>query len=361
MQTFTWTFSATASGPMQFSISTTGIDAYSGATVFAGSVVAGTVQAAAHLVATVSVSATQLIVGSSSLVTVTVVNSGEATAFIAAPPVLGVPGSVLSVTGPWPSGPVSLSGGTFLTWSWTVVGVGGGDAGFTMTVTGIDINSNNVLNTGVSVPVFMVERIGLEVVSLSAAPGAVRVGEQIAVILTVRNTGTRPAAVSCSALTIAGDGGVWLLESPVSTTIQVGSGATAAFRWVFRGNRGGTVTFACGARSGDGLVVAPVTSSPVRITEAGQTIADLVVYPNPFRPGKSTSGVVRFRHMPPFSKVSIYTIVGEPVISFEAGVHGYAEWDARNRGGTLVTPGVYIYIAKAPDGGKKIGKIQVAP
>jgi len=101
-----------------------------------------------------------------------------------------------------------------------------------------------------------------------------------------------------------------------------------------------------------------IASNPVTIHEAGTSLVGMQVYPVPFKP--SSGRVLRFRRMPPFSKVTLFTIVGETVIDMNADANGYVEWDGKNRTGTGVVPAVYIFMAKSPDGKKKIGKIQVA-
>jgi hypothetical protein len=106
-------------------------------------------------------------------------------------------------------------------------------------------------------------------------------------------------------------------------------------------------------------VSADAVTGTVAIPEAGTTIDSLIVYPNPFEPAKAPGGIVRFRFMPPFSTVRIFTIAGEGVRDLTAGPEGMAEWDGRNDTGSAVLTGVYVYVAKAPAGGKKIGQVRV--
>jgi uncharacterized repeat protein (TIGR01451 family) len=361
-QTFTWTYTTFGAGLMEFSLTVTGTDAWSGAKLYSTSMVVGAVQRAAQLTAVMSVSATQLDTGGTVLVTVTAANAGDAAAFIAVPPVLNVTAAgVVGITGPSPAGPIVIPGGTSIVWSWTVSGVNQGGVAFNATVNGIDVNNGVALSVPVSAPVIWVDKAGLKVVSLVAAPAAVGLDERISVVLTVSNTGRLATFISPTAISVAGDGRVLLLSPPASTTLAIGGHGTGTFTWVYKSTRGGTVTFNAGATSPDVPVAPSIASNPVRITEAGATLADMQTYPNPFKPSRSVGGTAKFRRMPPFSTITLYTIVGETVAEIPGNANGFVEWDGKNGSGTNVTPAIYIYLAKSPDGKKKIGKIQVAP
>ncbi|MEK7765431.1 MAG: hypothetical protein AAB368_04255, partial [bacterium] len=142
---------------------------------------------------------------------------------------------------------------------------------------------------------------------------------------------------------------------PVSADLP--SGGTAAFTWTYLAVRGGEVRFAGLAESGDGALSATALSGPVRITEAGETLDDLVVYPTPFKPGGAAT--LKFRHMPSGSRVRVYTVPGELVVELEGGELGLAEWDGTNAAGSSVAAGVYLCVAEAPDGRRKILKVEV--
>ena len=75
-----------------------------------------------------------------------------------------------------------------------------------------------------------------------------------------------------------------------------------------------------------------------------------IVYPNPCR-----VGWLKFANLPQGARVYIYTISGEPVrvLSENSGV---AEWDLRNRQGSRVFAGIYIYRV---DKTGKVGKFAI--
>jgi hypothetical protein len=85
------------------------------------------------------------------------------------------------------------------------------------------------------------------------------------------------------------------------------------------------------------------------------------VYPDPFRPQDAVGGTLKFRRMPPFATIRIYTVATELVAELESGAIGLVEWDGRNRAGTRVTPGIYFWVAETKAGERRVGKLQLAP
>ncbi len=365
MHTFTWTYSTNGRGSLAFSLSVTGLDAYSLTEVFTSRTLSGLVQDPARLAASLSLSSTVVNAGGSFLLMITVTNTGDAVWGAAAdgllPPALDQYGlGSASVTAPLVAA-TTLVGSQSLTWTWTLTASSGGFVYFTATVTGADFNSGFALSTPVitSGPL-QIDRPGIGIVDFTAGPTPVGLDELVTVTLFISNTGNfeLQGAVP-SVLSVTGDGQVKLESGPEPAAAAVPIGGTATFVWQYRTLRGGTVTFQGTVASAFGGVSNPAVSNAVTIQETRKNLDDLVVYPNPFNRELAVGRTVKFQRMPAFTVIKIYTIAGELVYELNAGANGLVEWDGRNRQGTAVTPGVYLYMAQSPDGSKKIGKLQV--
>ncbi|UCE28196.1 MAG: M20/M25/M40 family metallo-hydrolase [Candidatus Coatesbacteria bacterium] len=90
------------------------------------------------------------------------------------------------------------------------------------------------------------------------------------------------------------------------------------------------------------------------------TLADVVVYPNPYSPNrdKGNSGLV-FEGLPDGSTVEMYNVAGEKV--FEAGgpSSGVLVVYPNAGAGENVASGVYIYRVSAPGGATAVGKVAI--
>ena len=71
-----------------------------------------------------------------------------------------------------------------------------------------------------------------------------------------------------------------------------------------------------------------------------------VVYPNPFDPEKAVGKVLKIDNLVPGSEVQIYTLSGEIVASISAGSGIKVVWDGKNRYGSKVSSGIYLYVIK---------------
>ncbi|MBN2754867.1 MAG: hypothetical protein JXR81_08415 [Candidatus Goldbacteria bacterium] len=69
----------------------------------------------------------------------------------------------------------------------------------------------------------------------------------------------------------------------------------------------------------------------------------VLVYPNPFNPATAVGGNMKFINLTPDSRVEIYNLSGEHVISLHSpGVAVF--WNGTNRNGQKVSPGIYYYV-----------------
>lgn len=75
-------------------------------------------------------------------------------------------------------------------------------------------------------------------------------------------------------------------------------------------------------------------------------LAGAKVYPNPYRPN-SIADVMHFANLPAYSRIRIYTFLGELVRSLRADVNGMAQWDGLNDSGRTAASGVYIAFIKS--------------
>ncbi|MDA8244265.1 MAG: fibronectin type III domain-containing protein, partial [Elusimicrobia bacterium] len=90
-------------------------------------------------------------------------------------------------------------------------------------------------------------------------------------------------------------------------------------------------------------------------------------YPNPYKPGSSGlfgqpalgDGIV-FESLPAASTIKIYDLAGGLVRELsDDDSDGRCFWDTRNKAGSRAASGVYFYLVKSPDGGKKSGKVVI--
>ncbi|MFH1714570.1 MAG: FG-GAP-like repeat-containing protein [Elusimicrobiota bacterium] len=103
------------------------------------------------------------------------------------------------------------------------------------------------------------------------------------------------------------------------------------------------------------LITADVTHFSV-FTQIGgipfkDDLSNVVVYPNPYKPGSGTKfdrrseGGIVFSNLTKSAKIRIYTLMGEPVfIGYEDNEDGEYEWPAVNDAGNPAASGVYVYI-----------------
>jgi hypothetical protein len=105
--------------------------------------------------------------------------------------------------------------------------------------------------------------------------------------------------------------------------------------------------------------------------QAGSEMDKIKVVPNPYVVTHSaearllstqTQGrgerEIRFTHIPPGSKIFIYTVRGELIktLSHDNLYVGDVFWNLRTEENLDVAFGVYVYVVETPDVGKKIGK-----
>jgi hypothetical protein len=359
---FTWTYRADWTGTLGFSATATATDAMIGTPLFTTQVASGVSQTPAALSASVALSATTVFVGQGFRVMVTVTNSGQAAANgLAILPAFPGTGGVALVSGPNPSLPVNIPGGSSMTFTWTFSGASIGPGFFTVTASGADANSGSVVSAWNSSRGMRVELADLTVVGMAVSQSSVGLDAVITVVLSVSNSGSIiQYGVTPQPVVTSGSGELAQVSGPVPATADVKPGETASFTWTFRATKGGEASITGAVTSLSGVSTPPATVVIV-IVEKGKGLDNMLVYPSPFKPGEALGGMLKFRQMPPLTVLTIYTVAGERVCELKADLNGTVLWNGRNKNGVRVVPGVYLWLAKTPTGEKRIGKLQVAP
>ena len=265
---FTWTYSGATAGTVRFTTTVAGTDANSAAAVTTGPVMSGAVviETPAALAAAVAMLPAQVSVGQGFLVTVTVTNSGGATAAgVAAAPLLETGAGVTPVGGPWPAGPVSLGTGTAVTFTWTFTAASAGTALFTATATGTDANTAAALSSGPASVSGVVQTAATLSAALLAFPSPRNVGQGFLVTLTITNTGQASAlGVDASGFLLEGTGGATVVGGPTPVLpATIPGGASMVFTWTYSGATAGTVRFTTTVAGTDANSAAALTTGSV--------------------------------------------------------------------------------------------------
>ncbi len=80
---------------------------------------------------------------------------------------------------------------------------------------------------------------------------------------------------------------------------------------------------------------------------SASSLDNLLVYPNPFRPGRNAA--MTFDGLPSDTKVTVYTLSGEKVSEVSVSGSGQALWNGKNNSGETVASGAYFFMASHYD------------
>ncbi len=355
--TFVWMYSASGSGLVSFTVTATGPPC-GGAPLLAAATVSTTVQTPAALSAELVVTPSTVCVGQNLLVTVVVMNIGEAraTGMKAEPFLLTGSGSASYVDGPTPGMPVSLAGREVKIFTWTYTGASVGMVTFTTTVGGNDGNS------GVPLPPMPLWSSAVTVqepaiLRASASSPATAVEDQtVEVTLTVTNTGGQPATGIVPAAAIGPGAGLVMAETgPLpSGPVTLAPGTAQTFTWTYTLLDSGSITFtltAQGITCGTSVVRGSASTS-LTVREPPLILR---VFPNPYEPSEAVRGTLKFTGLHDEAVVSIFTLTGVEIRRLARPVKHRLEWDGYNEQGSPAAPGIYLYAVEWPDGrgGKK--------
>lgn len=265
-RSFVWRLRAEAAGSPVFTVSASGTEVLTGQEVRAGPLTTAplTVQRAAELSAELGVPA-QASVGQEVSISLTVTNTGEATAE-AVTPVLELPSKVDVLSQP---DPARLVGGERHTFTWRVRPQAPGTAMFTASATGTDANSGAVCATPSLKEPLKVEKMGELVGAVAVAPTQVSVGQLVTVELRVRNDGDAKVRDITASARGAGGGALQPRSSP-AVLAQLLGGTEHLFTWTFEATGPGQVLLELSASGFDGnsgmpVTMPPLTSEPVTV------------------------------------------------------------------------------------------------
>lgn len=169
--------------------------------------------------------------------------------------------SVASIGGPVPSGPMTLTPGSWQHFTWTYSVSGAGTVSFTATATGIDSFDASTLASADSFVLPLGQVAWLES-AVAASSTTLAVGQWMEFHFTVTNTGGSSAAgVTPTIQFPTGTADLELVAGPTPSGASIGAGLAQAFSWTFSVSGSGTMGFLAIANGTDSLSGAPVSSN----------------------------------------------------------------------------------------------------
>lgn len=352
-QTFLYSYVVGAAGTMAFSGGALGTDAGLGTPVDSPAKAFLTTFPPALLVPSFTVTPDPVLVGGRLTAVLTVANTGTLAALSLAPTIfVSSSGSLVApLTGPVPSGTVSVAAGSSQAFTWTFSATAGGPVTFTATAGGEDVNGESVVATP---PPRTVVITPLRV-TVAASPSVGMVGAWEEARVTVENVA--PYAVTGLAVSVSVTAGLGFVSERVTgaaSGLTLAAGASRVFTWRYNAEDAGDVTFTASASGTDGSSGNPVAGSGAATVTIRAPV--LRVYPVPFNPGTAVRGTVKFEGLYEGAVICIYTVSGRLV--WEGGMTGGpVEWDGRNQEREPVEPGVYLWVADNRSRGKQTGKM----
>jgi hypothetical protein len=243
-QIFDWTLAGTSAGTLNLSGS---VSTDSGVASNKPSAHVITVQTPASLSASLKAYAASICTGQDFVVTLTVTNTGQATAVGVVPedPMGYGTGTVAWVEGPFPSGAVTLGLNQSVTFTYTYTGGLAGAVALTATAYGTDANSGLAVGSGPKDSGAVTLTTPGTLVAAVTTPATVSTGQNFEVVLQLTNpagstiTGVVPSLAQSPpgfATYVSG-------PTPASAASMPGAGAPKTFTWVFNSPGAGTVTF----------------------------------------------------------------------------------------------------------------------
>jgi hypothetical protein len=295
--TFTWTLTedGAASGTLSAAAAVTATDANSGAALAPAPIPAGPVpveQPASLHIVSLSVPAT-ITWGQSFTVTVAVANQGEAAARVVPGSLAISPSGAATVTSV--PAAANVAGGSTGSFSFSVASSAGSSAtalGFSLPVTGTDLDSGAPLSTGpatASATVQSAPQLVLSSFALRSSSGGTAIdrGEPFTADLVVTNSGQATAVgVSPSPLPLAisATGGAAASTSSSVSAATIAGGQSATFHWSYleTGSSAGTLAVSAGlvgfdANSGAALSAAAGASNTLLVQRPAALSAALSV------------------------------------------------------------------------------------
>ncbi|HEY3446641.1 MAG TPA: hypothetical protein VGK67_09765 [Myxococcales bacterium] len=243
------------------------------------------VQTPPRLSGTATVLPSSPTIGQPVTLTLTVTNSGEVDASSVAPSAVTFSGTGTVAPDGAPPTPQDVPAGESRDFTWTFTATGAGSLSFLVGARGSD--ANNPLSAVDLPPVaagpITISPTRLEV-SLDASPSALNIGQDLAVRLTVRNSGSAAANAVAPSLSLGGTGSAALQSGPTPATADLAPSNTQVFEWTWRATAAGMVSFeasAAGLDAVSGATVASglVSAGPIAVGKRAQ-LSGVLVAPN---------------------------------------------------------------------------------
>ncbi|MEK7764729.1 MAG: hypothetical protein AAB368_00695, partial [bacterium] len=210
-------------------------------------------------------------------VTLSVTNGGGAETRNVLPALTPVPGGrVVVVTGPSPTGPVTLAPGSATVFTWTYSATGSGGVTFNGSASGT--TCADTLVTAGSGKVTTIQTPAAPVAALVAFPSPRDAGQTFLVTLTVTNAGQADLdGLDVAPFRLAPPGVATQTAGPTpSLSVTLAGGASLTFTWTFTGFSPGTVvrsTTPSGTDANSGKVVRVLVSSNPEVIQSPAALA----------------------------------------------------------------------------------------
>jgi len=269
--TFVWTLSATGAGSAGFTLSATGT-VCGGVTIVAARTLGITVESAATLAASLTALPSTAVSGQSIVVSLTVTNSGQATATgVVIQPVVQTGAGSATTALVWTPSPAFIPGNSSITFTLTYTAGSVGTVVFSTSVTGNDVNSAAAVGpaAAVSGPVLITSGPNL-VAAVYASKTQVSVGQAFQVTLTVTNNGGASAlAVSAALWQFNGTATANISAPTPGVVASLAAGGWTSYTWTVTATGAGSLGLT-GSATGTGPVVSNQPAVVVGVTVGDQ-------------------------------------------------------------------------------------------
>lgn len=285
-QSFTWTYSVTGAGTLEFTGTAQGTSADDGRAIGMDAAALTLSDYKAHLAVAGASSATTIFVGRIMTVTLTVTNDGDATATALVPSLSVGPGAglVTPVGAPSPAGVASLATSSSATFTWTFTATADGPVTFAMTVTGNAGIFAAISSSVATSSATLLRRAAF--VSAMSAPKVVSVGQPTRITLTVTNTGQVAASGVSATLGFSAGAGTLTLVDGSNGTQSLAGGSATTFVWDFTAAAAGPVSFSqtvTGTDTGVGDDLTFLASSTLLVQTPAHLVGALASAQSAFR------------------------------------------------------------------------------
>jgi uncharacterized repeat protein (TIGR01451 family) len=291
---FTWTYSVSGNGVLLFTATATGKDAALGCALDAKGTSTLTAFLPAKLQASAAVSAPSFKQGSVITLTLTLTNTGEASALGVIPLASFLPSdAVTALTGPSPAGPATIAGnGAFTTFTWTYMVQKTGPVTFTVSATGTGQYSGGATGDGMSMPPIVILPSPHLTGTVGVSPASAKPGDTAVLTFTVSNEGAATATAVVPHLWLGNSALAGITGGPTpASAATLAPHESAVFTWNLEARQSGTVVLSVSATGHDGAdLTGTLNTSTVLLIEAVVT-TPFIAYPNPARGDRLTVAI----------------------------------------------------------------------